>query len=283
MIWGETRRCVQRIGPLRSPASTTPHVQAEVAAVKFGMVAYLPSAGSTAIPATGRAVRSSLSQVEALHDTELVRRFLAGETGAFEEIITRYREKMFAIAFSVLRNRADAEEITQDTFIRAHRGLLRFRGDSALATWLHCIALNLSRNRYWYNFRRCQHVTRSFDTPLDTNTDATLASLVACTAPCPVRMATTLEFSELVTGCMKQLGPAHREILTQRNIQDLSYEEIARALRIRVGTVKSRIARARANLRGLLAQACPEFAADAPPTEWFGPVRSSGGLEVIGA
>ena len=228
-----------------------------------------------------RARRASIAGQEARHDAELVRRFNAGDESAFVEIITRYREKMFSVAFSLLRNRADAEEIAQDTFIRAHRGLARFRGDSALATWLHRIALNLARNRYWYFFRRRQHLTRSFDCTLSEDNGATLASLVASDAPSPVQEATTSEFSELVALCMEQLGPGHREILTRRNVLNCSYEEIAQTLGISIGTVKSRIARAREKLRALLAEACPEFAPDSPPSEWFDPARPSGRLGII--
>src|SRR5690606_6066136 len=84
-----------------------------------------------------RSARAANSQQEAAYDAELVRRFNAGDESAFVEIMTRYREKIFSVALALLRNRADAEEIAQDTFIRAHRGLARFRGDSSLATWLH--------------------------------------------------------------------------------------------------------------------------------------------------
>ena len=122
------------------------------------------SSAKPARPATDRAARAAASLEEARHDAALVRRFRGGDESAFVEIVARYREKMFSVAFSLLQNRADAEEIAQDTFIRAYRGLARFRGDSALATWLHRIALNLSRNRYWYNFRRCQHTTRMLQT-----------------------------------------------------------------------------------------------------------------------
>ena len=230
---------------------------------------------------TDRAARAMASSQEALHDAALVRRFNAGDESAFVEIIARYREKMFSVAFSLLRNRADAEEIAQDTFIRAHRGLARFRGDSALATWLHRIALNLSRNRYWFLFRRRQHLTRSFDCAFSDDNPATLASMVASDAPSPVQEAATNEFSDLVSICMERLGPGHREILTQRNILNCSYDEIARTFGISIGTVKSRIARARVNLRVLLAKACPEFAPESSPSEWFDPVRPSGQLEVI--
>jgi RNA polymerase sigma-70 factor (ECF subfamily) len=226
-----------------------------------------------------RTAKSNASRQEALHDVTLVRRFNAGDESAFVEIITRYREKMYAVALSVLHNTADAEEIAQDTFIRAHRGLARFRGDSALATWLHRIALNLSRNRYWYFFRRSRHTTRSLDCAFsDTNT-ATLASLIACESPSPVQEAATSEFSDLVATCMTRLGPGHREILTRRNVLNLSYEEIAASFGISIGTVKSRIARARVNLRAQLSKACPEFTPETTPSEWFAASRPNGQLE----
>ena len=242
--------------------------------------AFTCSANSTR-SGTDRVVRSMTVRQEAQHDAALVRRFNAGDESAFVEIINRYRDKMFSIAFSMLRNRADAEEIAQDTFIRAHRGLAGFRGDSALSTWLHRIALNLSRNRYWHNYRRCQHATRSFDSAFSDDNAATLASLVASDAPSPVQEAAASEFSELVSVCMERLGPSHREILTQRNVLNCTYDEIASAFGISIGTVKSRIARARLNLRGLLTKACPEFAPDTSPSEWLAPARLPGGLEAI--
>src|SRR5581483_7928815 len=125
------------------------------------MVASTSFTGFT--PPTHPPVAAAGGNRETQYDAALVQRFHAGDETAFVEIVTRYRAKMFSVAFSRLRNRADAEEIAQDTFIRAHRGLANFRGDSALATWLYRIALNLSRNRYWYHFRRSRHTTRSFD------------------------------------------------------------------------------------------------------------------------
>ena len=231
---------------------------------------------------TALTTRQTEARGEALHDTELVRRFNEeGDETAFAEITTRYREKMYAVAFAMLKNHADAEEIAQDTFIRAHRGLVRFRGDSALATWLHRIAANLSRNRYWYFFRRQRHATRSFDCAFSEGNPATLASLVASSEPSPVQEATTSEFSSLITECMERLGPGHRDILNRRNVLNCTYDEIAQAFGISVGTVKSRIARARSNLRVLLARACPEFGADSMPSQWFDANRPSGRLESI--
>jgi RNA polymerase sigma-70 factor, ECF subfamily len=249
-----------------------------------GMVA--STSFSTLTPPTAaqlaRNARSATAREHALHDAELVRRFNdEGDETAFAEITTRYREKMYSVAFALLKNHADAEEIAQDTFIRAHRGLANFRGESALSTWLHRIALNLSRNRYWYFFRRQRHATRSFDCAFSEENPATLASLVASSAPSPMQEATTNEFSELINGCMERLGPGHRDILTRRNVLNCTYDEIAQSFGISVGTVKSRIARARFNLRVLLARACPEFGADSMPSQWFDPIRPSGQLEKI--
>jgi len=214
---------------------------------------------------------------EAAIDADLVRRFLKGNESAFNEIVTRYSGKIYGLTFNLLRNAADAEEVTQDTFIRAYRGLIRFRGDSSLATWLYRIALNLARNRYWYFFRRRRHNWISLDRPLTDESNATFADLIAAGDNDPAQETATTEFTSLVAECMERLDNRHREILTMRNALDLSYEEIARALGINVGTVKSRIARAREYLRELLAESCPEFGcAKAGPDFFLSPRTAPG-------
>ena len=228
-----------------------------------------------------RASRSAASRREAFHDAGLVRRFNAGDDTAFAEIVSRYRERMFSVAFALLKNRNDAEEIAQDTFIRAHRGLAAFRGDSSLITWLHCITVNLARNRYWYFFRRRRHLTLSLDRPLSEDNLATFSDLVASDSASPAREAVIGEFSELVVTCMARLTEGQRTILTLRVFSHHSYGEIARELAISVGTVKSRIARARESLRILLAEACPEFSPEARPAAWFDHVRTAGGVQAV--
>lgn len=208
-------------------------------------------------------------------DRGLVRRFNAGDEAAFTEIVARYHERIQQVAERHLRNHADAQEIAQDTFIRAHRGLARFRGDSSLATWLHRVAVNLARNRYWYFFRRRRHMTLSLDCPLGTDTTATFSDLVATPEAGPARQATVDEFIGLVATCMEKLDPGHREILTLRNGLHYSYDEIARTIGTNEGTVKSRIARARGRLRDLIVEACPEFPTDAAVTDWFEPASTA--------
>lgn len=197
--------------------------------------------------------------MEAEYDAELVRRFNAGDDKAFNEIMSRYYGRILGLALNLLRNRADAEEIAQDTFLRVHRGLSNFRGDSSLATWLYRIALNLARNRYWYFFRRRRQDSVSIDRPIGEESDATLGDFIATNHGDPAQQTVTNEFAELIARCMEALEPSHREILTMRNTLHLPYEEIARAMGINVGTVKSRISRARENLRQLLADSAPEF------------------------
>jgi RNA polymerase sigma-70 factor (ECF subfamily) len=231
-------------------------------------------------PAADPAGETPTPGQEAVHDAELVRRFNAGDDAAFVEIVMRYRGKMFAVALSHLRNHADAEEIAQDTFVRAHSGLARFRGDSSLSTWLHRIAFNLSHNRYWYFFRRHRHDSLSLDSAFSDDNLATVSDLIASDAPGPAREEANREFLAHVNACMEKLSAKQREILTLRNGLDQSYEGIARALGINIGTVKSRIARARENLRALLAQLYPEFGPGTSPAEWFAPARSFSRLEV---
>ncbi|MFO1452214.1 MAG: sigma-70 family RNA polymerase sigma factor [Opitutaceae bacterium] len=229
-------------------------------------------------------LNETTSQDEAVYDAQLVKRFNQGEESAFNEIMSRYYGKILGLAMNLLRNRADAEEIAQDTFLRVHRGLAAFRGDSSLATWLYRIALNLARNRYWYFFRRRRQDSISIDRPLSDESGASLADFIAADRGDPAQQTVTNEFADLISKCMEKLDSRHQEILTMRNSLHLPYEEIARALGINVGTVKSRIARARESLRKLLAEAAPEFSERDTPDDaedYFLPTRPAYGCHGI--
>lgn len=247
------------------------------------MVAQIPlrRPATSTRPTPARAAQLAASQREAKLDAELVRRFNSGDQEAFVEIVVRYREKMRCVAFRLLRNHADAEEIAQDTFVRAYRSLALFRGESSLSAWLHSITLNLARNRYWYFYRRRRHTTQSIDATISTDTEATFADLIACKTLGPVQEASTQEFHELVAACMNKLRADQRRILILRNVREQSYEAIAVALGLKVGTVKSRIGRARRALRQAINKSYPEFDADASPCEWFDIPPTSGHQESI--
>jgi RNA polymerase sigma-70 factor, ECF subfamily len=217
-----------------------------------------------------------IMNTEAIQDALLVQRFNGGDESAFGEIMSRHQSRVFAAAMGLLHNHADAEEITQDTFVRAHRGFSRFRGDSSVATWLHRIAVNLARNRYWYFFRRRRHSTLSLDAAMGSEGDATFSDLLSTAEPDPSQESSRNEFTRAVEIAMEKLEAGHRKILMMRTALDKSYEEIAAELGINVGTVKSRIARARDRLRNCLSKECPEFADDTDPSDWFEPARGGG-------
>lgn len=188
------------------------------------------------------------SKSKASVDAALVDRFKGGDDAAFEEIIQRYRDLVFSRVFGLLKNRQDAEEVTQDTFIRAHRGLERFRGDASLSTWIYQIATNLARNRYWYWWRRKRDQSVSIDLQVGDEGGMTLHKVLPDSAETPNDAALTQEFVDQVSSKINLLSPSHREILLLRNREGMAYEEIAERLGISLGTVKSRIARARERL-----------------------------------
>ena len=190
-------------------------------------------------------------------DDLLIERIKQGDSAAYNDIVSRYYDRIYGRVSQMLKNQQDAEEITQDAFIRAHRGLENFRGDSSFSTWLYQIATNLAYNRYWYWFRRKRDQSISFDQPLSDDSDTILESIMPSESLTPAEATVNQEFVDEVSACMHRLGEKHKEVLMLRNVKNLSYGEIADELQISVGTVKSRIARARDSLRELMSS---EFA-----------------------
>lgn len=185
-------------------------------------------------------------------DDLLIERVKNGDIAAYNDIVTRHYDRIFARVSQLLKNKQDAEEVTQDAFIRAQRGLDNFRGDASFSTWLYQIATNLAHNRYWYWFRRKRDQSISLDQPLGEDGDLTLENLMPSKEENPAEASVTQEFIDRVSACMHDLNEKHKEVLILRNVNNLSYDEIAQQLEISVGTVKSRIARARESLRDLM-------------------------------
>ncbi|MGC6424692.1 MAG: RNA polymerase sigma factor [Lentimonas sp.] len=193
------------------------------------------------------------AKTEAINPDELlIERIKNGDAAAYNDIVARYYDRIYARVSQLLKNQQDAEEVTQDAFIRAHRGLDKFRGDAAFSTWLYQIATNLAHNRYWYWFRRKRDYSVSLDQPLSEEGDLSLENVLPSEGESPAEAAVTQEFVDRVTECMSGLNEKHKEVLILRNVKNLSYEEIAQQLDISVGTVKSRIARGRDSLRELM-------------------------------
>src|SRR3954465_3241192 len=138
-------------------------------------------------------------------DRMLVDRFKSGDSSAFDQLVTRYWDRIYAMTNQLLRNQQDAEEVTQDAFIRAHRGLEHFRGDSAFSTWLYQIATNLARNRYWYWWRRKRDKSVSFDAPIGADNDLTLSDFIPAEVESPDDITVTSEFVDRIGKCMEKL------------------------------------------------------------------------------
>ena len=196
-----------------------------------------------------------ISKTDSLDADELlIERIKAGDMAAYNVMVIRHYDRIFSRVLQLLNNKQDAEEVTQDAFIRAHRGLENFRGDASFSTWLYQIATNLAHNRYWYWFRRKRDQSISLDQPQCEDGSLTLENVMPCADENPAEAVVTQEFVDRVSACMQYLNDKHKEVLILRNVKNLTYDEIAQQLEISVGTVKSRIARARESLRGLLGE-----------------------------
>jgi RNA polymerase sigma-70 factor (ECF subfamily) len=187
-------------------------------------------------------------------DELLIERIKAGDMAAYNVMVIRHYDRIFSRVLQLLNNKQDAEEVTQDAFIRAHRGLENFRGDASFSTWLYQIATNLAHNRYWYWFRRKRDQSISLDQSQCEDGSLILENVMPCADENPAEAVVTQEFVDRVSACMQYLNDKHKEVLILRNVKNLTYDEIAQQLEISVGTVKSRIARARESLRGLLGE-----------------------------
>lgn len=186
-------------------------------------------------------------------DEELVADFKAGKVEVFDEIVDRYSARLYQTSYALLSDHHDAEEVVQDTFVRAYRALPNFRGDSSLSTWLQRIATNLSRNKYHWNRRRGAEVNQSLsrevsDMEEGRNEEVALPDETRV----PDRLVGGQETEEAVYEGFDELPDSVRETMVLRHIQEFSYEQIAEALHCKVGTVKSRIARGRDLLINIL-------------------------------
>jgi RNA polymerase sigma-70 factor, ECF subfamily len=200
---------------------------------------------------------------ENLEEGELVNGLRAGSAEALKEAMSIYRPRIYALAFRLTRNHHDAEEIVQETFLNAFRGARQFRHEASLGSWLHTIATNIARNRYHYWRRRKRDATFSLDATSQGEFHAAFLDAMAVEASTAASEAERSDFVDQVERGMARLSERDRQILLLRNGQHAPYAEITRTLGIAMGTVKSRIARARGRLRAfvndeiaILRQAC---------------------------
>ncbi len=211
-------------------------------------------------PEPGNEDASSLSKTEeqpaegpededALTDHELIALIRNGNTEAFEELMERYAGKGYQIAYGILGHRHDAEEVIQDAFVRIFRALPKFRGEAEFSTWMYRIVVNQARNKYRWNRRRGAGVNLSIHQPKEGDSKNELTIDLPDQSKTPDHEMIFKEWKGEIAREIESLPEVNREALILRNVKNMSYERIASVLKCKIGTVKSRIARAREELR----------------------------------
>ena len=198
---------------------------------------------SSAFPRTRKSYtrHSDFAAGTSISDLSLVRCAQSGERGAFDQLVLKYRPRVVELAMRYTRNPADAEDATQETFIRAYRGLRHFRCESKFYTWLYRIASNCVRNLLKARGRDVLDSTVDFsDDQTAAHPPTRLRELET-----PEELMVTDEIRAMVNATLERLSEEHRTVITLREIDGLSYKDIASAMSIPVGTVRSRVFRAR--------------------------------------
>ncbi|NPV90686.1 MAG: sigma-70 family RNA polymerase sigma factor [Firmicutes bacterium] len=176
---------------------------------------------------------------------QLVARSQQNDLQAFEDLITRYQDRVFTLCRQLTGNHTDAQDLSQEVFVKAYFNLASFRFEADFGTWLHRIAVN-----QWLNFKRKKGILASvsLDEPIHTD-QGEMAREVASDTMTPEEAYEKEETRRLVHQAMQKISPEHRMVLVLREFNEMSYEDLAAVLDCSLGTVKSRLNRARQSLK----------------------------------
>lgn len=182
-----------------------------------------------------------------LTDDQLILECRKGNKESFEMLVQRYHQRVYALAFRYMSNEDDAYDMSQEAFIKAYRALDKFKGNSSFGTWIYRITTNVCLDELRRRKRRISPV--SIDEPLTNNAgDEIEKELIDPGAGVDI-LYEQQELGSQIQAYLNELKPDHRTAIVLRDIMDLSYEEIAEVLNCSIGTVKSRINRARNSLK----------------------------------
>jgi RNA polymerase sigma-70 factor (ECF subfamily) len=184
-------------------------------------------------------------------DARILRGLRSGIEGAYEELIERYEQQIFGMVYRLLGNQTDASDVVQEVFLKVFRGVSTFREQSSLRTWIYRIAVNEANNHRRWFVRHCK-----LEVPLEETRPEHPNSIEYTPDPgrSPFEQAMDSETRTLIERALTQINPVFRTAVVLRDVQNLSYEEIAEILQVSLGTVKSRILRGREALRRELTQ-----------------------------
>jgi RNA polymerase sigma-70 factor (ECF subfamily) len=180
-------------------------------------------------------------------ERERVERAARGDREAFEQLVADHLQQVWKVVYRILRHREDAEDVVQEVFLTAFRSLPSFRGDSKFSTWLHHIAVTRALNHLDRASEKVQRASQPLESE-DEDTPAPIATLED-RSQTPLQALESKELMRRLAECLGKLPPAWRAVLALRDAESKSYEEIAAILAIALGTVRSRLARARLTLK----------------------------------
>ncbi len=187
-------------------------------------------------------------------DAVLVTSWRGGEISSFEALVSKYQKRIFNIAFRITGDYEDACEVAQDAFVAAYRGIEAFRGAARFSTWLTSITLNISRNRLQQGQAKRRNETFPLDGPSEGG-DYRPAHDRPSPAPSPLEQLERRTLHEKLKECMSALSVEFREAIVLRDLHDYSYDEICAILEVRDGTLKSRLFRAREQVKDCMKRA----------------------------
>jgi RNA polymerase sigma-70 factor (ECF subfamily) len=188
------------------------------------------------------------TQALSAEEANFVARLQANEDAAYDELVRTYSGSIFHVAYRMLGDSAEAADAVQEIFLKVFRNIAGFKGEAALKTWIFKIAFSeiLNRLRWWK--RRHRYATTSLDDQPNGN-GVRAAHSVASSSPTPEQVLQSKEEEGAIQLALSRLSKDHRSIIVLRDIEGFSYTEIADVLGVSIGTVKSRLARARADLK----------------------------------
>jgi RNA polymerase sigma-70 factor (ECF subfamily) len=181
-------------------------------------------------------------------DVALVKAARDGDMRAYDELVQRYQARLYATIYHMTSNHEDANDLAQETFIKAFSALKNFKGDSSFYTWVYRIAVNKTIN--FLKQRKSRQSMSLNDLDFNVENDPDLVALVSDKTP--RRDLALVELQEKLNAAMQKLSDVHRLVVTLHDVQDLSHEEIADIMECNVGTVRSRLHYARQQLQAYL-------------------------------
>lgn len=185
-------------------------------------------------------------------DAAIIERSKNGDRVAFNELVRRHQRRVFNLCYRIIGNRDEAEDVAQEVFITVFKAIKNFRGDSTFSTWVHRVTTNHCKNRLKYLKRRRYFQTTSIDETQDTGEGEQKREYASDEFYTPEEDLERSEVGAEIEGAIAQLDEDYRIVIVMRDVQGMSYQEIADVLELKEGTVKSRIHRARLELQGKL-------------------------------